>query len=89
MSPKKQIDWLAFMISLTNSDLGSSMAGYVLSFAGDASPGQINDIGTAAEFQNPYGISVSSTGVIYVADSTRIRAINETTGTSSTSTFTT
>ena len=43
-------------------------AGVVTTFAGSTVAGNQNGTGTAASFATPYGIAVSSTGTIYVAD---------------------
>ncbi len=44
-------------------------AGIVTTFAGSGIAGSINDTGTAAFFNRPYGVTVDSTGNVYVADS--------------------
>nr|WP_315199022.1 NHL repeat-containing protein [uncultured Aquabacterium sp.] len=55
-----------------------SAAGEVTTLAGSGSPGFANDTtGTLASFNNPSGIAVDASGVVYVADSSnhRIRKI--------------
>jgi uncharacterized repeat protein (TIGR01451 family) len=45
-------------------------AGVVTTFAGTAGGfGNVNGTGSAARFNNPYGVAATSTGTIYVADS--------------------
>ena len=55
-------------------------AGVVTTFAGSGTSGNNNGTGTAAQFFNPYGVAVDSSGNVYVADSTnnRIRKISST-----------
>ena len=55
--------------------LGSciSLAGMVTTFAGGGSAGgtaggRADGIGSAATFDNPYGVAVDSLGVVYVSD---------------------
>ena len=52
--------------------------GVVTRLAGDGSAGFTDGIGTAAMFNNPYSVAVSSSGTVYVADysNTLIRMIS-------------
>src|SRR5438094_10066621 len=48
-------------------------AGVVTTFAGTAGGfGNVNGTGSAARFNNPYGVAATSTGTIYVADARHI-----------------
>jgi len=51
----------------TGADL-TSKVGTVSTLAGNANAGFIDDVGTAASFYSPQGITINSTGVIYIAD---------------------
>jgi sugar lactone lactonase YvrE len=61
-------------------------SGTVTTFAGDGTAGFLDGQGTAAKFNNPIGVAVTGSGVIYVSDAlnNRIRAIS---GTGLVSTF--
>jgi len=43
-------------------------AGVVSTLAGSGSPALVNDTGTAASFNNPYGLTADTAGNVYVAD---------------------
>jgi sugar lactone lactonase YvrE len=43
-------------------------AGVVSTLAGSGAPGAADGVGTSASFNNPYGVAVDATGVVYVAD---------------------
>ena len=53
-------------------------AGVVSTVAGSTASGYVDGVGTVAKFNNPYGISVDSTGNAWVADRSNhmIRRIN-------------
>lgn len=53
--------------------------GVVSTLAGSGTAGYLDGSGTAAQFNNPYGIAVDSSGVVYVADTNnhRIRQITD------------
>jgi sugar lactone lactonase YvrE/CO dehydrogenase/acetyl-CoA synthase epsilon subunit len=55
-------------------------SGTVTTVAGDGTAGFLDGQGTAAKFNNPVGVAVTSSGVIYVSDAlnNRIRAISNT-----------
>ena len=57
-----------------------STTGLVTTIAGDGSAGYLDGQGVAAKFNRPNGIAVSSTGIIYVTDTSnnRIRSISST-----------
>jgi streptogramin lyase len=62
------------------ADPHAGLSPIVTTIAGDSTngtQGNVNGVGTAAEFNNPHGVTVSSNGVTYVADtgSNQIRAI--------------
>lgn len=66
------------------ADAGSEMirkitpAGVVTTLAGNGSIGPTDGIGTAARFNNPYGVAVDASGNVYVADlqNNKIRKIS-------------
>jgi len=60
--------------------------GTVTTLAGQASPGYADGIGTNAQFNFPYHISINALGTLYVADQTnnRIRTVQTSTGVVST-----
>ena len=72
--------------NLIVSDYGNNQirkidpTGYVSTFVGNGSPGSVNGIGTACNFNSPSGIIIDALGNIYVADSRNnlIRKINST-----------
>jgi sugar lactone lactonase YvrE len=43
-------------------------AGVVSTLAGDGNYGHVDAVGSAAEFEHPYGVAVDATGNVYVAD---------------------
>jgi hypothetical protein len=51
--------------------------GVVTSFVGSGAASYVDGIGSSAGFYNPCGITVSSTGIVYVADTknNRIRMV--------------
>ena len=53
-------------------------AGMVSTLAGSSIVGWADGLGTAARFNNPYGVSVDSNGAVYVADTSnhRIRKVS-------------
>ncbi|MFB9088454.1 Ig-like domain-containing protein, partial [Flavobacterium paronense] len=55
-------------------------SGTVITIAGDGTPGYLDAQGTAAKFNNPTGLVVTASGIIYVGDTSnnRIRAISNT-----------
>ncbi|WP_309612666.1 hypothetical protein, partial [Flavobacterium sp.] len=55
-------------------------SGTVTTIAGDGTPGYLDAQGTAAKFNNPTGVVVTSSGIVYVGDTSnnRIRAISNT-----------
>ena len=55
-----------------------SLVGVVTTFAGSGTAAFVDGTGTASSFNQPYGIFVSTRGVVYVADygNNRIRQIS-------------
>jgi len=65
------------MVSFTTSSTLSSVTGEVTTFAGGATGGYGDGLGTSALFRNPIGIAADANGNLYVSDSfnNRIRKI--------------
>jgi sugar lactone lactonase YvrE len=57
-----------------------SSSGLVSTFAGDGSAGYLDAQGTAAKFNNPIGVAVTTSGTLYISDASnnRVRAISST-----------
>ena len=55
-----------------------STAGYVSSFAGSGTFGDVDGVATSAKFNTPYGVAVASDGTVFVADyyNAKIRKIS-------------
>jgi uncharacterized membrane protein len=60
-------------IRLVTTSTYAANSGVVTTLAGNASPAFADGTGTAASFYNPYGVAVTSTGNIIVADSANNR----------------
>ena len=61
-----------------NNAIRSVVSGVVSTLAGSSSAGSANGLGIQAKFNAPYDVAVSSSGVIFVADSSnyQIRSID-------------
>ena len=59
---------LALMTLLASCKFPESMAWVVSTFAGTGTAGSVDGYSTA-QFKNPYGVAVDSSGYVYVADS--------------------